>query len=90
MTPRQSTAHELASNIASEGWTVAEVEKQITMLLAAREREVWLEAINKVAQDWCDNYGAHITSVNGVEVQAFLDTRHVHYPECQQAKEIKP
>jgi len=56
----------------------------VTLAFAREERaRVWREALNKVAQDFHDSYGALGCPIGCQEVQAFLDSRHVHYPECQ-------
>jgi hypothetical protein len=38
-------------------------------------------ALEKVAQDWADKGFRSHDEVQSIEVQAFLDSRHVHYPE---------
>lgn len=51
---------------------------------AARVRgETWREALEKVANDWASKGFCGHDEIQSIEVQAFLDTRHVHYPECR-------
>lgn len=60
----------------------------ITAALRQVVRETWVKALQKVAQDFHDKAFLSTEMIGVVEVQAFLDSRHVHYPECrQQAKE---
>lgn len=58
--------------------------KEAIALLTEWRRQQFLAAINKVAQDWADTYASeNIGGDIGVcEVSAFLNSRHVHYPEC--------
>ena len=44
---------------------------------------VWRVALEKVAQDFYDSFGHSGSEINIIEVQAFLDSRIVHYPEAR-------
>jgi len=57
---------------------------QALVLLTEWRRKQYIAALTKVALDWHEHvkdwgYG---NDINKVEVQAFLDSRHVHYQEC--------
>lgn len=43
--------------------------------------------LSKVAQDWADREWRPSDTVGANEVQAFLDSRHVHYQECRKWQE---
>lgn len=51
--------------------------------LLAVQREAYREALNDVARDWASYEFRGHDNVTSLEVQTFLDTRHVHYPKAQ-------
>ena len=48
----------------------------------------WRRAIQKVAQDFAEQYGS-VGNMRKVDVQAFLESRQVHYPECRYEEHCK-
>lgn len=60
----------------------AQLVKHIAAALQQAEQRGWTAALNKVAQDFHDSYD-NLGLIGVVEVRAFLDSRHVHYPECR-------
>jgi hypothetical protein len=54
----------------------------IEQALAEAERRGCKKALAKVAQDWRERGFRTHDEIQAIEVQAFLDSRHVHYPEC--------
>ena len=62
-------------------------EEAFKVLAAWRDeeyRKAYVDALTKVAMDWQEKVKdwGHNSDVVIIEVQAFLDSRHVHYPEC--------
>jgi len=81
-----SDERERAKQWLSENWKGDFWDEDVRSLMQFMREEralVWREALNKVAQDFHDSYGALDCPIGCQEVQAFLDSRHVHYPECQ-------
>jgi hypothetical protein len=46
------------------------------------ERRGFCAALEKVANDWRERGFRTHDEIQSIEVQAFLDSRHVHYPEA--------
>jgi predicted RNA-binding Zn-ribbon protein involved in translation (DUF1610 family) len=57
---------------------------------ADAERRGFLAALEKVANEWHGKEFRYGEQIGCDEVQAFLDTRHVHYPECRKAQQEAP
>ena len=87
ITALEQRVKELETNMLAATATVASLENRLADVERERatEARVWREALNKVAQDFHDSYRYAGPEIGYIEVQAFLDSRHVHYPECQDA-----
>lgn len=72
--------------IPSEQWHKEMQQRVIVQALREAEARGWRQALERVAQDFHDQYKSisYSGSPHYVEVQAFLDSRTTHYPECRQ------
>lgn len=52
-------------------------------------KQGFIDALEKVASDWASKEFRGHDEIQSVEVQAFLDTRHVHYEECRGMKPLQ-
>lgn len=69
-----------------DAFVVEEAKKDIIAALREAEQRAWCAALERVAQDFSEQYPSGAAwDIYIVEVQAFLDSRHIHYPECQRA-----
>ena len=62
-----------------------QLERQVEALQRERDeayRQGFADALEKVAREFQDKGFCSTDDIGVVEVQAFLDTRHVHYEEC--------
>lgn len=52
-------------------------------------KQGFIDALEKVAQDFANKGLRSQDEMSACEIQAFLDTRHVHYEECRGAKPLQ-
>jgi len=69
--------------------TIAALQARVQELESDPYKQGFADALEKVASDWASKEFRGHDEVQGVEVQAFLDTRHVHYEECRGVKPLQ-
>jgi len=68
---------------------VAALQGQVRELERDRYKQGFADALEKVASDWASKEFRGHDEIQSCEVQAFLDTRHVHYEECRGVKPLQ-
>ena len=63
--------------------------ERVKALKADPYKQGFADALEKVASDWASKEFRGHDEIQGAEVQAFLDTRHVHYEECRGVKPLQ-
>ena len=69
--------------------TIAALQARVQELEADPYKQGFADALEKVASDWASKEFRGHDEIQSCEVQAFLDTRHVHYEECRGVKPLQ-
>ena len=68
---------------------VAALQARVKELESDPYKQGFIDALGKVGSDWASKEFRGHDEIQSCEVQAFLDTRHVHYEECRGVKPLQ-
>lgn len=77
------------TTLADAQATIAALQAQVKELERDPYKQGFIDALEKVASDWASKEFRGHDEIQSCEVQAFLDTRHVHYEECRGVKPLQ-